>query len=126
MWLAAATEDRVVVTSDADFGGLLALGGATLPSVVLLRSSDHLTPDEQSDLLLTALPLVVQDLEEGAVVSLTSERVRVRSLPIRRGLNLAVAGAFGSSSLVTDWSQNFRQLASAAIARRTTPMCFRR
>ncbi len=79
----AVADDRVVVTSDADFGGLLALGGATCPSVVLLRSPDHLTPDEQADLLLTALPLVAQDLDEGAVVSLSRERIRVRSLPIR-------------------------------------------
>ncbi len=35
----AAAQDRVVVTCDADFGGLLALGGATRSSVVLLRSS---------------------------------------------------------------------------------------
>ena len=78
----AADKSRIVVTSDADFGGLLALRGLTRPSVVLLRSSDHLTPDEQAELLLTALPLVARDLEEGAVVSLNSERIRVRSLPI--------------------------------------------
>lgn len=78
----AVDQNRVVVTSDADFGGLLALSGLTRPSVVLLRSSDHLTPDEQADLLLTALPLVVSDLEGGAVVSLNPERIRVRSLPI--------------------------------------------
>lgn len=51
--------------------------------MVLLRSSDHLAPDEQANLLLTALPIVAQELEEGAVVSLNTERIRVRSLPIR-------------------------------------------
>ncbi len=79
----AAAEDRAVVTSDADFGGLLAVAGATRPSVVLLRSPDHLTPDEQAELLVAALPMVATDLEEGAVISLSRERVRVRSLPIR-------------------------------------------
>ena len=72
-----------MVTSDADFGGLLAVAGATRPSVVLLRSPDHLTPDEQAELLIAALPMVATDLEEGAVISLSRERVRVRSLPIR-------------------------------------------
>ena len=79
----AADEDRVVVTSDADFGGLLAVAGATRPSVVLLRSPDHLTPDEQAELLIAALPMVSTDVADGAVVSLSRERVRVRSLPIR-------------------------------------------
>lgn len=80
----ATEQHRTVITSDADFGGLLAVSGATRPSVVLLRSSDHLTPDQQADLLLAALPLVANDLETGAVISLTPERIRVRSLPIQQ------------------------------------------
>lgn len=78
----ASTNGRVIVTADTDFGGLLAAGGGTRPSVVLLRSSDHLTPDEQADLLLTGLPLVADDLNAGAVVTLTRDRIRVRLLPI--------------------------------------------
>lgn len=78
----ASTNGRVIVTADTDFGGLLAAGGGTWPSVVLLRSSDHLTPDEQADLLLTGLPLVADDLDAGAVVTLTRDRIRVRPLPI--------------------------------------------
>lgn len=40
----------VIVTADADFGTLLAFSGYARPSVVLLRSSDHLTRDDQADL----------------------------------------------------------------------------
>ncbi|TVR30309.1 MAG: hypothetical protein EA388_14530 [Nitriliruptor sp.] len=35
-----------IVTADADFGTLLALRGTHRPSVLMLRSSDHLTPDQ--------------------------------------------------------------------------------
>lgn len=79
----AAEQDRVVVTADSDFTDLLAVGGASRPSVILVRSSDHLTPPEQGSLLASAIPVVAEDLATGAVVSLTTERVRVRLLPIR-------------------------------------------
>ncbi|MGI8647257.1 MAG: hypothetical protein DLM55_09510 [Acidimicrobiales bacterium] len=73
----------VVVSADSDFATMLALANLRSPSLVLLRSFDHLTPDEQADLLLGNLPAVAQDLSAGAVVSITTERIRVRSLPIR-------------------------------------------
>jgi predicted nuclease of predicted toxin-antitoxin system len=43
---------QVIVSADADFGELLAVSGATGPPVVLLRSADRLTPDEQASLVL--------------------------------------------------------------------------
>ena len=40
----AAANDLVIISADSDFGELLAASpGATSPSVVLLRSADHLT-----------------------------------------------------------------------------------
>ena len=41
---AAAEDERVLLTADADFGALLALGSLAAPSVVLLRSADHMRP----------------------------------------------------------------------------------
>jgi predicted nuclease of predicted toxin-antitoxin system len=38
---------QVIVSADTDFGELLAVSGATQPSVVLLRSADRLTPDQR-------------------------------------------------------------------------------
>lgn len=81
---AAAEADRILVTADSDFAAMLALGGARLPSVVLLRSADHLRPPEQAALLAANLPTVGEDLERGAIVSLTSRHLRVRELPIDR------------------------------------------
>lgn len=79
---AAARERRVLLTADADFGALLALGSRATPSVVLLRSADHLRPSEQAELLAANLPLIAEDLEKGAIASLTRDRLRVRELPI--------------------------------------------
>jgi predicted nuclease of predicted toxin-antitoxin system len=73
----------VIVSADGDFGELLAASrGATRPSVVLLRSADRFTPDEQAALLAANLPVVAGDLETGAVVTIARGRMRIRSLPI--------------------------------------------
>ena len=79
---AAAEQDRVLLTADADFGALLALGSLSAPSVVLLRSADHLRPAEQAKLLVANLPAIAESLGEGASASLSRERLRVRPLPI--------------------------------------------
>lgn len=82
--LAHAVEARqVIITADTDFGELLATTRADRPSVVLLRSADHLTPDQQAALLAANLPTVAAELEAGAVVSIARGRLRVRSLPVR-------------------------------------------
>lgn len=80
----AAGAGQVIVSADTDFGELLAVARATRPSVVLLRSADHLTPDQQATLLLANLPAVTAELDLGAVVSIARGRLRVRSLPVRR------------------------------------------
>jgi predicted nuclease of predicted toxin-antitoxin system len=79
---AAANGERVLLTADADFGALLALGSLASPSVLLLRSADHLRPDEQAELIAANLPSISEDLERGVIASLTRERLRVRELPI--------------------------------------------
>jgi predicted nuclease of predicted toxin-antitoxin system len=79
---AAADAERILLTADADFGALLALGSLASPSVLLLRSADHLRPSEQAGLIAANLPQIAEDLEKGAIVSLTRDRLRVRELPI--------------------------------------------
>jgi predicted nuclease of predicted toxin-antitoxin system len=80
----AAASGMVIVSADSDFGELLAVSGAERPSVVLLRSGDHLGPDQQATLLAANLPAVAADLEAGAVVSIARGRLRVRTLPVHR------------------------------------------
>lgn len=79
---AAVDEDRILITADSDFAAMLALGAARAPSVVLLRSADHMRPPEQADLLVANLATAADELESGAIVSLTRRNLRVRELPI--------------------------------------------
>lgn len=71
-----------MLTADADFGALLALGSLASPSVLLLRSADHLRPSQQAELIVLNLPPITNDLRKGAIASLTRDRLRVRELPI--------------------------------------------
>ena len=78
----AADNDFVIITADSDFPMLLALRNVSAPSVVHLRRTSELSPDEHAALLVANLPTVMEDLADGAIVSLSHGRMRVRSLPI--------------------------------------------
>ena len=79
----AAESGSVVVTAATDFPMLLAVSAARAPSVVHLRRVAERRPDEVAALLLANLPSVADDLEHGAVVSLSPDRLSVRDLPIK-------------------------------------------
>lgn len=79
----AAAEGLVVVTADSDFGALLALRRTTSPSVVHLRHVAEMLPADHLGLLIANLPQVADELERGAIVSLSPNRLAVRQLPIR-------------------------------------------
>jgi predicted nuclease of predicted toxin-antitoxin system len=78
---AGRRDQRCVVSVDTDFGELLAVGNHADPSVVLLRHTPH-RPQDQAALLITALPLLEEDLSIGAIVVLTPDRARIRRLPL--------------------------------------------
>lgn len=77
-----AEHDFVIVTADTDFSMMLASRNSARPSVVLLRRVAELRPDAHAALLVANLPLVAEDLANGAVVSLSPTRLAVRRLPI--------------------------------------------
>lgn len=79
----AVSDGLVVVTADSDFGMLLALRRATSPSVVHLRHVAELGLEEHLALLVANLPAIADDLERGAIASLSATRLAVRDLPIR-------------------------------------------
>jgi predicted nuclease of predicted toxin-antitoxin system len=80
----AAAEERIVVSADTDFGTLLALYQYRLPSIILFRKGSPRAPTQQAALLLANLSAVETELRQGAVVTLHSNRLRVRYLPIAR------------------------------------------
>lgn len=82
--LAWAKENgRIVVTSDLDFGALLAMSGANGPSVILLRCRDHQT-SVIGDVLVDVMKRHESDLASGALIIMDTERLRLKILPIAR------------------------------------------
>jgi len=79
--LLAATENRVIVSGDTDFGTLLALRNLRSPSVILFRSRMTLDAEDHVAIILEHLDDLEADLEAGAVVVVNDDRIRVRLLP---------------------------------------------
>ena len=77
----ARLEQRIVVTLDADFHALLAIGHATQPSVIRIRI-EGLKGPELSALLSTVLGSCREALSRGAVVSVRKQATRVHYLPL--------------------------------------------
>lgn len=75
--------ERVVVSSDTDFGALLAAQRAMGPSMVLTREIEAYPASEIAELLLAALEVAAEVLEEGAIIVVARQDVRVRRLPLR-------------------------------------------
>ena len=69
----AQAEQRILISTDTDFGTLLAHRQDTSPSLILFRQSDR-RPAEQLRILLANLPAVADDLRDGCI--------RLRKLPL--------------------------------------------
>ena len=74
-------EERTIVTLDADFHALLALSGATSPSVIRIRI-EGLKGETAANLIRTILSRCETDLKQGAVVTVEQHRIRIRRLPL--------------------------------------------
>lgn len=79
----ALAEDRIVLTSDLDFGEIAAALKDTAGKVVLLRLQNS-RAENVIRRLSNVLPRVELDLTAGAVVIVEESRHRVRPLPIGR------------------------------------------
>ena len=77
----AREDELVVVTLDADFHTLLALDGATSPSVIRIRI-ERLRAQALTDLLLRVIHEFEQELQQGAAVTVEPSRIRLRRLPL--------------------------------------------
>lgn len=77
----AAENGHVVLTSDLDFGTMLAASGAPWPSVVQLRTPRTL-PSSSGPLVVETLRQASLDLASGALVTVNASGFRIRPLPI--------------------------------------------
>lgn len=78
---AAKRDRRVVVTLDADFHAILARTSARDPSVIRIRI-EGLKAKALVEILLETLNKTQQELNAGAVVSVTLANIRVHMLPL--------------------------------------------
>ena len=78
----AKADERILVSADTDFGGLLARSGASTPSVILIRRLAGRRAAEQAAIILANLDQVAEDLTAGAIVVLHEDSLRVRRLPM--------------------------------------------
>lgn len=79
----ALAEGRVILTHDLDFGRIVALSRGQLPSVVTFRLTD-MRAAEVNRRLEDILQRFADQLEEGALISVTDDAVRIRRLPVGR------------------------------------------
>lgn len=77
----AREHDQVIVTLDADFHARLAFSGAVKPSVIRIRI-EGLRAEGLAQLLNGILKQCGEDLETGALVSVTERGIRLRRLPL--------------------------------------------
>jgi predicted nuclease of predicted toxin-antitoxin system len=72
----------IVPTHDLDFSAILAATNGEKPSVVQVRS-ENLSPQVIGAAVVAALRQAAGDLDEGALLTVEPDRMRVRLLPLR-------------------------------------------
>jgi predicted nuclease of predicted toxin-antitoxin system len=78
----ALREERIVLTHDLDFGELVAASRSKLPSVITFRLR-NMHPDRVNGYMTEIIEKHEDVLEQGAVISITEGKLRVRMLPIK-------------------------------------------
>ena len=79
----ALREERIVLTHDLDFGELVAASGAKLPSIITFRLR-NMHPDRVNIYMEEVVGNHQNVLEQGAAISITEGKLRVRLLPIKK------------------------------------------
>ena len=72
----------IVLTHDLDFGAILAATQGEKPSVVQIRAED-VRPEVIGHQIVNALRQMATELDEGALLTVDTNRTRLRLLPLR-------------------------------------------
>jgi len=101
----AVDHGHVLLTSDLDFGAILAATRQKRPSVLLLRS-DALIHQTVGGIVLAAIRQAERELTDGALISIESTRARLRIFiaPVR------LAQPNGSIRKLTEWPSHRSEL----------------
>lgn len=78
----AVAHGLVVLTHDLDFGAMLAASRSSAPSVVQIRARD-ITPEAIGSRVVASLRQAAGDLAAGALMTIDTDRARLRLLPLR-------------------------------------------
>jgi predicted nuclease of predicted toxin-antitoxin system len=77
----AAQVERIILTQDLDITAIIALSRRQYPSLVTLRLSSARI-EFVNTILQRTLPILEEDLLQGALVTIEDSRIRVRRLPL--------------------------------------------
>lgn len=79
----ALEQGRTIVTLDSDFHRLLAISGSSAPSVIRIRREGLRGPDVAA-LIGRVLEQLGDQIERGAMVTVTDRTIRLHRLPLRK------------------------------------------
>jgi len=77
----ARDEHRIVITLDSDFHAILAVENLDSPSVVRIRK-EGLRGSELAELVESIWARIGQQLENGAMATITEKAMRIRKIPL--------------------------------------------
>jgi len=77
----ARDEHRTILTHDLDFGELVAASGEQLPSIITFRLR-NMRPENVNRYLEEILSHHQTSLKNGSVISVSENKIRIRTLPI--------------------------------------------
>lgn len=71
-----------ILTQDLDFSAMIAQSGKSFPSLLSLRLG-NVSHQRITQLLLTLLPTIGNELIQGSIISVDEETIRIRPLPVK-------------------------------------------
>ena len=77
----AESNDVVILTHDLDFGAILAATQRMKPSVIHLRT-ENVSPEHAGPMVVKAVVQLSAELDDGVLLTIDPDRVRVAMLPL--------------------------------------------